>query len=143
MVSGVRTPRDLHELKDVLPDAHAELLEILGELERHYGDMQDTEFTVEEGSPLHAPDAQRQAAGTGRGALRGRRGGGGAARQGRGAIATIEAGRLDALLHPAIARDAEYDVLAEGVAASPGRREGRDRLHGRRRRGGRGGRTAT
>ena len=37
---------------------------------------------------------------------------------------TIEAGRLDALLHPTIARDAEYDVLAEGVAASPGAAKG-------------------
>ena len=49
VVSGVRTPRDLSELADWMPDVHAQLLEILRELERHYGDMQDTEFTVEEG----------------------------------------------------------------------------------------------
>ncbi len=41
-----------------------------------------------------------------------------------GAIRTIDADRLDALLHPAFARDAEYEVLAEGVAASPGAAKG-------------------
>src|SRR3954465_2630861 len=45
VVSGVRTPRDLHEMKEVMPEAHAELLEILRTLESHYRDMQDTEFT--------------------------------------------------------------------------------------------------
>ena len=49
VVSGVRTPRDLSELADWMPEAHAQLLDILRTLERHYGDMQDTEFTVEEG----------------------------------------------------------------------------------------------
>src|SRR5919199_2689952 len=49
VVSGVRTPRDLSELKDVLPEAHEQLMEILRTLEAHYKDMQDTEFTVEEG----------------------------------------------------------------------------------------------
>ena len=50
VVSGVRTPRDLHEMKDSMPDAYEDLLDILRTLEKHYGDMQDTEFTVEEGS---------------------------------------------------------------------------------------------
>ena len=49
VVSGVRTPRPLHELADELPDAHARLLRILRTLEAHYGDMQDTEFTIERG----------------------------------------------------------------------------------------------
>ena len=123
VVSGVRTPRDLHELKDELPDAHSELLEILAELERHYGDMQDTEFTVEEGSlyMLQTRNAKRPAQAAVRFAVD-------AVNEGlldkAGALRTIEAGRLDALLHPAIARDAEYDVLAEGVAASPGAAKG-------------------
>jgi pyruvate,orthophosphate dikinase len=42
----------------------------------------------------------------------------------RGAIATIDAGRLDALLHPAFKRDADFEVLAKGVAASPGAAKG-------------------
>src|SRR4029079_13949510 len=49
VVSGVRTPRDISELRDWQPEVHAQLLEILRTLERHYADMQDTEFTVEEG----------------------------------------------------------------------------------------------
>ncbi len=73
VVSGVRTPRDISELRDWLPEVHAQLLEILTLLERHYGDMQDTEFTVQEGRLLHAADAQREAPRAGRGALRGRR----------------------------------------------------------------------
>jgi pyruvate,orthophosphate dikinase len=49
VVSGVRTPRDLSELRDWLPEVHEQLLQILRTLERHYLDMQDTEFTVQEG----------------------------------------------------------------------------------------------
>ena len=49
VVSGVRTPRDIAEMKDWMPELHAELMEILRTLERHYKNMQDTEFTVEEG----------------------------------------------------------------------------------------------
>ncbi|TMQ07245.1 MAG: pyruvate, phosphate dikinase, partial [Deltaproteobacteria bacterium] len=46
VVSGVRTPRDIAELKDVMPEAFDELMEILRTLEGHYKDMQDCEFTV-------------------------------------------------------------------------------------------------
>src|SRR6185312_8046876 len=49
VVSGVRTPRDLHELSDAMPKANEQLMDILRTLEAHYKDMQDTEFTVEEG----------------------------------------------------------------------------------------------
>src|SRR5436305_994345 len=49
VVSGVRTPRDIAELKEVMPEAHEQLMDILRRLEAHYEDMQDTEFTVEEG----------------------------------------------------------------------------------------------
>ena len=49
VVSGVRNTRDIAELADLCPRPTRELMEILRTLERHYGDMQDTEFTVEEG----------------------------------------------------------------------------------------------
>ena len=49
VVSGVRTPRDIRELREWQPEVHAQLMDILRTLEQHYGDMQDTEFTVEEG----------------------------------------------------------------------------------------------
>src|SRR4029453_14889714 len=49
VVSGVRTPRPLHELADEMPEAYAELIAILRRLEAHYRDIQDTEFTIEDG----------------------------------------------------------------------------------------------
>jgi pyruvate,orthophosphate dikinase len=123
VVSGVRTPRDIHEMKEVMPEAYGELMEILRTLEAHYLDMQDTEFTVEEGSlyMLQTRNAKRPAQAAVRFAVD-------AVEEGlldkRAAIATIDAGRLDALLHPAFARDADFDVLAQGVAASPGAAKG-------------------
>jgi pyruvate, orthophosphate dikinase len=123
VVSGVRTPRDLHELESLMSRAYEELMEILRTLERHYGDMQDTEFTVEEGRlyMLQTRTAKRPAQAAVRFAVD-------AVRERlldtRQAIATIDAGRLDALLHPGFSRDADYEVLAEGVAASPGAAKG-------------------
>src|SRR4029450_7540037 len=49
VVSGGPTPRDLAGMETAMPEANGERMEILRTLERHYGDMQDTEFTVEEG----------------------------------------------------------------------------------------------
>ncbi|HYC80621.1 MAG TPA: pyruvate, phosphate dikinase [Solirubrobacterales bacterium] len=123
VVSGVRTPRDLAEMAELMPDAHAELLEILRTLERHYGDMQDTEFTVEDGRlfMLQTRNAKRPAQAAVRFAVD-------AVAEGLldkpAALATIDAGRLDALLHPTFAPDAEFEVLARGVAASPGAARG-------------------
>ncbi|MQA73571.1 MAG: pyruvate, phosphate dikinase [Solirubrobacterales bacterium] len=123
VVSGVRTPRDLHEMRRVMPAAYEELIGILGELERHYEDMQDTEFTVEEGRlyMLQTRNAKRPAQAAVRFAVD-------AVHEGlldrARAIATIDADRLDALLHPTFARDAEFEVLAEGVPASPGAAKG-------------------
>jgi pyruvate,orthophosphate dikinase len=49
VVAGIRTPRPLEELAGVLPDAFAELMDTMGLLERTYRDMQDVEFTIEDG----------------------------------------------------------------------------------------------
>ncbi len=123
VVSGVRTPRDLHELADWMPEVYAELLDILRTLERHYGDMQDTEFTIEEGRlyMLQTRSAKRPAQAAVRFAVD-------AVEEGlltrAQAIATIDADGLDALLHPTFDPDAEYAVLARGVAASPGAAKG-------------------
>jgi pyruvate, orthophosphate dikinase len=123
VVSGVRTPLDLGELAQRMPAAHAELIEILATLERHYGDMQDTEFTVEEGRlfMLQTRAAKRPAQAAVRFALD-------AVAEGlldeAGALATIDAARLESLLHPTIDPGAEFEVLAEGVAASPGAARG-------------------
>ena len=123
VVSGVRTPRDLHEMKESMPDAYDELMEILRTLEAHYEDMQDTEFTVEEGSlyMLQTRNAKRPAQAAVRFAVD-------AVEEGllsRGrALQTIEAERLDALLHDSFASDAKFEELTRGVAASPGAAKG-------------------
>jgi len=123
VVSGVRTPRDLHELKDTMPEAYQDLMDILRTLERHYKDMQDTEFTVEDGSlyMLQTRNAKRPAQAAVRFAVD-------AVEEKlldkAEAVSTIDASSLDALLHPGFRRDAKFDVLAEGVAASPGAAKG-------------------
>ncbi len=123
VVSGVRTPRDIREMAGWLPDAHAQLMEILRTLERHYKDMQDTEFTVEDGRlfMLQTRNAKRPAQAAVRFAvdavaerLLSR----------REAIGTIDTGALDALLHPSFDLSAQFDVLVTGVNASPGAAKG-------------------
>jgi pyruvate,orthophosphate dikinase len=123
VVSGVRTPRDIADMKEWLPEAHAELMAILRTLEAHYKDMQDTEFTVEEGRlfMLQTRNAKRPAQAAVRFAVD-------AVDEGlltRGeALATIDASSLDALLHPTFDPQAEFNVLARGVNASPGAAKG-------------------
>ena len=123
VVSGVRNTQDIADLAELMPEVHAELMEILRTLERHYGDMQDIEFTVEEGRlyMLQTRNAKRPAQAAVRFAVDA---------VGEGlldraqALATIDAERLDALLHPTFDPSAQYDVLARGVAASPGAAKG-------------------
>jgi pyruvate,orthophosphate dikinase len=123
VVSGVRTPRDIAEMREWLPEAHAELMEILRTLERHYHDMQDTEFTVEEGKlfMLQTRNAKRPAQAAVRFAVD-------AVEEGlldrEQALQTIDPTTLDALLHPTFDPQAEYEVLASGVNASPGAAKG-------------------
>jgi pyruvate,orthophosphate dikinase len=123
VVSGVRTPRDIAEVKDWLPEVHEQLMDILGTLERHYEDMQDTEFTVEEGRlyMLQTRNAKRPAQAAVRFAVD-------AVSEGlltrEQAISTIDPGSLDALLHPTFDPKADFDVLARGVTASPGAAKG-------------------
>jgi pyruvate, orthophosphate dikinase len=119
VVSGVRTPRDISELAEVMPEAHAQLMEIMRTLESEYNDMQDVEFTVESGQlyMLQTRSAKRPAQAAVRFAVD-------AVSEGlltrEEALGTIDAGALDALLHPTFHRSDGYEVLARGVAASPG-----------------------
>ncbi len=123
VVSGVRTPRDIREMRDWLPDAHAQLLEILKILEAHYRDMQDTEFTIEEGRlyMLQTRNAKRPAQAAVRFAVD-------AVSEGlldrREALLRIDPNTLDALLHPTFDPRASFTVLARGVNASPGAARG-------------------
>jgi pyruvate,orthophosphate dikinase len=123
VVSGVRTPRDISDIREWLPEVHDQLMEILRTLERHYQDMQDTEFTVEEGRlyMLQTRNAKRPAQAAVRFAVD-------AVQEGlltrEQAILTIDPNALDALLHPTFDPQAEFDVLASGVNASPGAAKG-------------------
>src|SRR4051812_2174727 len=123
VVSGARTPRDISEMKDWLPEAHEQLMDILRTLERHYEDMQDTEFTVEEGQlyMLQTRNAKRPAQA--------------AVRFARDAVdeelltreqalETIDADMLTALLVDTFDPKADYEVIATGVAAAPGGAKG-------------------
>ena len=123
MVAGIRNPWSWTEMAAALPEAHAELLEILTMLERHYGDMQDVEFTVEEGRLylLQTRNAKRPAQAAVRfahdavaeGLLSRER-----------ALLTIDADRLDALLHPVFDPESAYEELTRGIPASPGAARG-------------------
>ena len=123
VVSGARTPRDISEMTEWMPDVHDQLMEILRSLEAHYGDMQDTEFTVEEGQlyMLQTRNAKRPAQAAVRFAVD-------AVNENLltrdQALLTIDPGSLDALLHPTFDPKADFEVLASGVAASPGAAKG-------------------
>ena len=119
-----------------LPEVHAQLMEILRELERHYGDMQDTEFTVEEGRlyMLQTRNAKRPAQAAVRFAVDAVERG--AARQGRRRWRRSTPRRSTRCCTRPSTRRPSTTCWPRGVAASPGAAIGRDRLH-RRRRGGR------
>src|SRR4051794_32125145 len=123
VVSGARTPRDIAEMKDWLPEAHAQLMDILKTLEKHYGDMQDTEFTVEEGQlyMLQTRNAKRPA----QAAVRFARD---AVDEGLlerdQALMTVDAEMLTALLVKTFDPGADYEVISKGVPAAPGGAKG-------------------
>ena len=63
VVAGIRTPLEIQELHDVLPETFEELETLLTKLEHHHRDMQDVEFTIEEknsGSSKLEPENERQ-----------------------------------------------------------------------------------
>jgi pyruvate,orthophosphate dikinase len=123
VVSGVRNTRDIAELAELMPPVHADLMEILRTLERHYRDMQDTEFTVEEGRlfMLQTRNAKRPAQAALRFACD-------AVDEGllseAEALETLDPAALEALLHPTFDPTVQYKVIAGGVAASPGAAQG-------------------
>jgi pyruvate,orthophosphate dikinase len=124
VVAGIRTPQPLEEMKPRLPDAFEQLLETMRRLEEHYRDMQDIEFTVEEGRLylLQTRSAKRTAAAALKAAVEmvdeeliSR----------EEAVARIDPAQLDQLLHPMLDPNADYDVAAKGLNASPGAASGK------------------
>ncbi|MGE5175870.1 MAG: pyruvate, phosphate dikinase [Hyphomicrobiales bacterium] len=121
VVAGIRTPHPIEQMERELPEAYAQLREITGRLERHYRDVQDFEFTVEEGRLFMLQTRRGQR--TGMAALRiavdmvdeG-------LLSKREAIERIEADHLDQVLHPVLdpAARKKHARLAKGLPASPG-----------------------
>jgi pyruvate,orthophosphate dikinase len=123
VVAGIRTPEPIEGMLDRLPEAYRLLVETLDRLEDHYREMQDIEFTVEEGELflLQTRTGKR----TARAALRiavEMTDEGLISRE--EAVARIDPGQLDQLLHPMIDPDAQLDVVATGLNASPGAASG-------------------
>jgi len=131
VVAGIRTPQEITEqarvaagsdkpsMEKSLPDAFKELTRIYGVLEKHYRDMQDLEFTVEQGKlwMLQTRSGKRTAKAALRIAVE-------LANEKlitrEEAVARVEPQALDQLLHPTIDPSAERKVLAVGLPASPG-----------------------
>jgi pyruvate,orthophosphate dikinase len=123
VVAGIRSPWPLDDMERLFGAAFAELEQTVDRLERHYRDVQDVEFTIEEGRLylLQTRSAKRTAAAAVRAAVD-------MVREGlitrTAAIARIDPAQLDHLLHPMLDPAAAYDVVARGLAASPGAASG-------------------
>jgi pyruvate,orthophosphate dikinase len=123
VVAGIRTPEPIERMGELLPASYEQLVEALDRLEEHYREMQDIEFTVEEGTLylLQTRTGKR----TARAALRiavEMTDEGLISRE--EAVARIDPGQLDQLLHPMIDPAASLDVVATGLHASPGAASG-------------------
>ena len=123
VVAGVRNTETLDDLERRMPAIHAALLDALAALERHYGDIQDVEYTIEDGRLyiLQTRNAKRHARAAVRFAVDGHREG---LFSREGALERIEPSSLVALMHPAFDPSAEIEVLTRGVGASPGAAKG-------------------
>ncbi len=123
VVAGIRTPEPIAHMEDVLPEALAQLVATLDRLEEHYREMQDIEFTVEEGTLylLQTRTGKRTAKASLRIAAEMVEEGLISREQ---AVARIDPDQLDQLLHPMIDPEAEVEVAARGLNASPGAASG-------------------
>jgi pyruvate,orthophosphate dikinase len=124
VVAGIRTPQPLEEMKERLPDAFEQLVETMRRLEEHYRDMQDIEFTVEDDRLylLQTRSAKRTAAAALKAAVE-------MVDEGliskEDAVARIDPSQLDQLLHPMLDPNADYEIAAKGLNASPGAASGK------------------
>ncbi len=121
VVAGIRTPLEIAELDRVMPDCYKELVAIYKQLEKHYKDMQDMEFTIQEAKLyiLQTRSGKRTAASAVRIAME-------MLDEGlideKTAILRVAPEQLDALLHKQIDNNAkkEAELLTKGLPASPG-----------------------
>ncbi len=123
VVAGIRTPRPIAQLKDEMPELYNEFVRIARLLESHYKNMQDIEFTIERGRLyiLQTRNGKRTAQASVRIAHE-------LANEGlitkAQALLLVDPGQLDQLLHRQIDSQAELNVIAQGLPASPGAASG-------------------
>ncbi len=126
VVAGIRTPQSIETLNEVMPENYQEFVRICKVLEDHYKDMQDMEFTIENGKlfMLQTRSGKR----TGQAAIK-------IAvdmvKEGiitkEEALLRVDANQLDQLLHPTFDKESlqKSSVIAQGLAASPGAASGK------------------
>jgi pyruvate,orthophosphate dikinase len=121
VVAGIRTPRPIAEMEDdsLFAAGHARLQAIADQLETHFADMQDIEFTIEQGQLwiLQTRTGKRTAQASVRIAVD-LAGAGSITR--REAITRVTPQHLELLLHPRLDESRPMDVIATGLPASPG-----------------------
>lgn len=119
VVAGVRTPRPMSELKDLMPDAYRKLKDITTRLERQYRDIQDFEFTIQDGRlyMLQTRTGKRTAQAAVKIAVD-------MVSEGlinrRDALMRIDPNSLDQILHPHLDPECDLTPIAQGLPASPG-----------------------
>jgi len=126
VVAGIRTPKDISELKELMPEVYEEFMDVTETLEQHYKDMQDIEFTIQEGNLflLQTRTGKRTADAAVNIAVDMEEEG---LIDKETAIMRIDPEDISQLLHPNF-KDEELekaDILAKGLAASPGAATGK------------------
>ena len=130
VVAGIRTPKPIAEMADAFPDVYKDFERIAQILEKHYKDMQDMEFTVENNKlfMLQTRNGKRTAAAAVKIAVD-------MVEEGlideRDAVSRIEPAQIDQLLHPTFDPDSEKNAkdIAKGLPASPGAACGKIYFH--------------
>ncbi len=128
LVSGVRTPSPVQELREAMPDVYAELEGVARKLEGHFHDMQDVEFTVESGTLyiLQTRAGKRSGQAAVRIAVE-------MAKEGlisrEDAVKRVKPEELKALLHKRIKSTDKHEPLAHGLNAAPGAAFGKVVFH--------------
>jgi pyruvate,orthophosphate dikinase len=123
VVAGIRTPHPIADLEKEMPQVYRQLRDITNKLERHYRDVQDFEFTVQEGTlfMLQTRTGKRTAQAAVKIAVD-------MVQEGliskEEAVLRVEPASLDQLLHPVIDPKAKIEVIAKGLPASPGAASG-------------------
>ena len=124
VVAGIRTPEPISKLKETNPKAYEQLEEIRQILERHYKDMMDIEFTIQDGElfMLQCRSGKRTALAAVTIAVD-------MVKEGlidkETAIMRVDPEQVEQLLHPTIAPNQKLDLLTKGLPASPGAAVGR------------------